>query len=360
MFKRLNGEVAFDQWELNQLLTNDSMVAGDRVRFVSANGETGITYAREADGKIVADVPNELLRVAMPITVQLGDGASWKCEHKTTFAVNPAKMPGGYECTDNTWRPDPNAHTCTGGGVTSWDELEGKPFGEEECELYNEVFQGDHTFNGTGTVINKPDADKLDKALECGVVTVYFDGEKHENVPVTVGSYGDIQIGNRYVTSGNESHNTGEPFVFYIEEPNCTVHFLDVEPHSVRVVFTTTHTLDPKFLPDSVKGGGALPVINKNSIDVDTAIEYAKQMKVFNLYTNEVTWNELIQRTARMYSIMRIDGYGVSYSDEDPCCGYSEACALGMFSGGEVIAVFNITKTQHDEIRDALAALAGA
>lgn len=269
MFQIQGGKKAFDQWDLNQKVTNESMLAGDRVRFCSNNGETGITYARDDGGTIVADVPNELLRVAKTILVQLGSGAYWKCEHKTTFKVNPAQMPEGYECTDNTYTPDP--HSCSG-GVTSWVDLEDKPFYEETVKTvlleeqtvttaacasdgyrYFRLDYGDGDEPVIDLVVGKEYIVKFD-GVEYRCIAQVFDSESNYigNIAKIDGAASDDNIVDnglpfcieRRITSqrndfniyaGPDNNYTGEDITFSIY---------------LAEVSTSIHPLDPKFLPE--------------------------------------------------------------------------------------------------------------
>lgn len=245
MFKILDGRSAFDQWDLGQKLTNDAMVAGDRVRFASSNGETGITYARDDGGTIVADVPNELLKTANPIVVQLGGGASWQCEHKTTFAVNPAEMPEGYECTDNTYTPDPNA--CSGSGVTSWNDLEDRPFGEEMTET---LF-----FEGSNLTEQYNDVSGEDYPEGGTAIRVYCTGSSFGSfVTDTVWELNDDGY---YITVDNDAANLHMTVGVNIPG-SYSVGFADGSARidgTLRVVTlaTTIHPMAEKFLPDKLQ-----------------------------------------------------------------------------------------------------------
>lgn len=260
MFQIQGGKKAFDQWDLNQKVTNESMVAGDRVRFCSNNGETGITYARDDGGTIVADVPNELLRVAKTILVQLGSGAYWKCEHKTTFKVNPAQMPEGYECTNNTYTPDP--HSCSG-GVTSWVDLEDKPFYEETVENVL-IEEQTVTTDGAGsegwkwyTIDPAPSDLVLGKEY-----VVRFDGVKYHTFSFYDEWFG-VCIGNPVRTGSNGAVDNGLPCtIMHQKNGSWNRWIIAVGPDDnwsggeitfsiyLAEVSTSIHPLDPKFLPE--------------------------------------------------------------------------------------------------------------
>lgn len=122
MFTIYGGKTEFNQWDQGQRVTNPRMVVGDRAVFRNASGETHPMIAYNYNGVVVADVPNDLLRVAMPILVDLCETA----EYRTSFQVIAQDKPDGYEEIDNT----PCIPKETSGGVSSWNDLTDKPFGE--------------------------------------------------------------------------------------------------------------------------------------------------------------------------------------------------------------------------------------
>lgn len=331
MFKILDGRSAFDQWDLGQKVTNDAMVAGDRVRFASSNGETGITYARDDGGTIVADVPNELLKTANPIVVQLGGGASWQCEHKTTFAVNPAEMPEGYECTDNTYTPDPNA--CSGSGVTSWNDLEDRPFGEEVTE--RTLFDGDiylHYDDVTGVYgISRSNVDLVELTqgmvltIEGTISDYYGSNEEASNAEsistsVTVDAYGEAKI-------KTENHGT---ILFERTTGGYSAYIGgEIDDKHLKFKVTTdavvTYPIDEKFLQESVKGGaGTTVAVISADTDTERLVELAKSCAPAFMYTEtdytpnaedtSCNWQTL-QQVIRYHAYRNTDECGDVWAD---------------------------------------------
>ena len=292
MFQIQGGKKAFDQWDLNQKVTNESMVAGDRVRFCSNNGETGITYARDDGGTIVADVPNELLRVAKTILVQLGSGAYWKCEHKTTFKVNPAQMPEGYECTNNTYTPEPVS------GVTSWDELEGKPEIPEHTweslpdKPFGEIVEViDHThdlpeilfYDAVGCGWGKISDLTPTKEQLVGATATYYESGKYEYeskistdfISDTADYLVNYEI---FVAYGNSVLVEGRTYTVtpgtYVKYDNMTRNGLYV---AKIVLNPTIHPIDEKFLP-----GYDLDVTVKFAYDEGMLVTQLLETRAFN------------------------------------------------------------------------------
>lgn len=135
MFKIYGGATEFKQWELDQMVTNPCMKAGDEVVFRNASGETYVTKVFEQNGEVVADVPNYLLQKALNILVDLEQGADKHDDCRTTFSVVAQDKPDGYECKHNL----PDRPVKTAGGVSSWNDLADKPFYKKQvlCEIFN-------------------------------------------------------------------------------------------------------------------------------------------------------------------------------------------------------------------------------
>lgn len=113
MFKIYGGDTEFKQWELDKLVTNSCMRAGDEVVFRNSHGETYVVRAFAKDGSVYADVPNYLLRTAGNILVDLGQGNERHTECRTTFTVTAAAKPEDYKCDCNT----PERYSSNGGDV---------------------------------------------------------------------------------------------------------------------------------------------------------------------------------------------------------------------------------------------------
>lgn len=97
MFTIYGGNTEFNQWDLEQRVVDPSMVAGDKVVFLTSSGMTFHMTAHFYMGNIVADVPNKLLTVATPIVAYI-------CGHPETMTSIPVlaqEKPEGYVCVDN-------------------------------------------------------------------------------------------------------------------------------------------------------------------------------------------------------------------------------------------------------------------
>ena len=110
MFTIYGGKAAFDQWDKGQRVENPEMAAGDKVIFLNGCGETHPMKAYTYEGSVVCDVPNDLLRMARPILVDLCGSR----EHTTRLMVMPREKPDDYVYEDNT----------QGGDGVDYEEIE--------------------------------------------------------------------------------------------------------------------------------------------------------------------------------------------------------------------------------------------
>lgn len=98
MFTIYGGKAAFDQWDKGQRVENPEMAAGDKVIFLNGCGETHPMKAYTYEDSVVCDVPNDLLRMARPILVDLCGSR----EHTTRLMVTAREKPDDYVYEDNT------------------------------------------------------------------------------------------------------------------------------------------------------------------------------------------------------------------------------------------------------------------
>lgn len=154
MFTIYGGKTEFNQWEKDHRVVNPNMSDCEQVAFRMSNGRTGVSRAYEHEGQMVADVPNHLLKYSGNMMVELGQGKNLRIEETTYFPVTKTEKPEEYEETENRNLKKKYIETVkqdlteaekeqarenlgingTGGGATSWDDLEGKPFGDETPE----------------------------------------------------------------------------------------------------------------------------------------------------------------------------------------------------------------------------------
>lgn len=112
MFTIYGGKAAFDQWDKGQRVENPEMAAGDKVIFLNGCGETHPMKAYTHEGSVVCDVPNDLLRMARPILVDLCGSR----EHTTRLLVTPREKPDDYVYEDNTMYPQESTGGASGAG----------------------------------------------------------------------------------------------------------------------------------------------------------------------------------------------------------------------------------------------------
>lgn len=143
MFEVYGGGKEFNQWSLDQKVVNSCMEVGDQVVFRTGYGKIGVTYARADIDGIVADVPNELLKYAGNMMVELGQGNDKHDDCRTLLTVLEQEMPEDYVCVENkviskhyveTVKQDlteaEKAQARRNIDVGSWNDLTDKPFGE--------------------------------------------------------------------------------------------------------------------------------------------------------------------------------------------------------------------------------------
>lgn len=250
MFEIYGGGTELKQWELNKTVTNPCMKEGDDVVFRNAHGQTYVVKAFEEGGVIQADVPNYLLQKSGNILVDLEQGLEHHTECRTTFAVVAQDKPENYDCQCNV----PDRPVKAVGGVSSWNDLTDKPFGEETVE--EAIFENvslTWDSNEGGYVAFDP---SKSVSLSAGdSIRVVIDGVVYNTVLTDDNSAGILLGGNAGLWELGE--NTGEPFLFAVEAdvPGIVVSGAEGETHVVSVYTMAFSTIDEKFLPESVRCG---------------------------------------------------------------------------------------------------------
>lgn len=137
MFEIYGGAKHFNQWDVDQKVTNDCMVAGDQVVFCNATGMTIPMYAYNDGGTVVVDVPNKMLMCGANMLLQLGQGVDAHFECRTIIDVIPREKPEDYVFVDNVPLPVPPCVGGSGGGAAE----------VKTCTVHLEAKEGVH-FNG--------------------------------------------------------------------------------------------------------------------------------------------------------------------------------------------------------------------
>lgn len=101
MFTIYGGKTEFEQWDLDQLVSNPCMKEGNEVVFKNSHGETYVTKAFKRGGEVLADVPNYLLQKHGNILVTLEQGADRHTECETIITVRAKDKPEDYKCSGN-------------------------------------------------------------------------------------------------------------------------------------------------------------------------------------------------------------------------------------------------------------------
>ena len=111
MFTIYGGNTEFNQWELNQKVTEPGLSVGDKVVFVNSNGFCYPMKAYMYGSEVVVDAPNALLTMTSPIVVYING----KYETRTSISVVAQERPKDYVFVDNAkWDSNgavPSKHT---------------------------------------------------------------------------------------------------------------------------------------------------------------------------------------------------------------------------------------------------------
>lgn len=104
MFTIYGGATEFNQWGMNQRVSAPGLLAGDKVIFQNSSGMTYPMKAYTHNGVVVADVPNIILTMALPVVVYINDHCH---ETRTRFNVVAQNRPDDYVFVDNDdWPSD--------------------------------------------------------------------------------------------------------------------------------------------------------------------------------------------------------------------------------------------------------------
>lgn len=286
MFNIYGGATEFKQWELDKFVTNPCMKEGDEVVFRNSHGETYVVKAFAQNGEILADVPNYLLRTADNILVDLGQGLERHTECRTTFTVVAQDKPEGYECKYNV----PDRPEKISGGVSSWNDLTDKPFGETttvkevlaECQP---VYAGDGMYQAA--LASAPDVVVGEKYI------VTYNGVDYPCEAVdgsALNMPGLAAMGDVGGATGGTS--TGEPFVVLVGSDGDGESGLIAAPMdgsttltiSIRQEVTEVTTIDPKFLPSGI---GAGTVIKLKHTDSGITCDDYTAAEVYEMLSND-------------------------------------------------------------------------
>lgn len=175
-----------------------------------------MTAHREEDGKIVADIPNILLKSFGTLTVEchLIDENGYRISERASFYISKREMPADY-----AYEETPILTLGKGGGVSSWNDLTDKPFYKEQSEkvvLEEQTVVTEAGFDHAIGVLVPNEAEIFDGET----YEVVFNGEKYICVAKTLpeGLNKIVAVGNAGLSAGYVSsvgvEDTGEPFCF--------------------------------------------------------------------------------------------------------------------------------------------------
>lgn len=212
MFEIYGGAKTLKQWSKNEKLIVNELPLGSEVHFYNdPNKEdpllTKVYDMTDESGKTirVCNIPNILLMEVNKIKAWVpekikglyGKMHTISIAREKYITVEPAEKPADY-----VYEETELDYCCPGGGVTSWDELEGKPFGiVNELALSLTVVNGDAYAEGVSFCF-----------IEDEAYTFVYEGVEY--VPTcTVLDAETIAYGN-LTLMGFDAADTGEPFCF--------------------------------------------------------------------------------------------------------------------------------------------------
>lgn len=160
-----------------------------------------------------------------------------------------------------------------GGGVSSWNDLTDKPFGEGKKEIQ---IIPEQTVSGANT--DHARLTNYDSPRVGTTYAVYFDGVRYECVGFNDGGY-------RTVGAPDGDYSKYPFSVYYDAGVYCSC--ADDNEHTISVsrVDTTLIQIDPKFIPDPVVSWGSLtakPVYKDKEIKEITWDGNTEGLTVFN------------------------------------------------------------------------------
>ena len=100
--KMVTGKDSFYQWDTNQYLEAEGLAENQEVHFCRKHDTVALVCrVRKADGKLIVDVPNELLQTGEPITAYVftRDETGNRTCHAQSFNVLPRVKPADYVYT---------------------------------------------------------------------------------------------------------------------------------------------------------------------------------------------------------------------------------------------------------------------
>ena len=101
--KTVTGKESFYQWDTDQSLETEGVEENQEVHFCHKNEDTValVCRVRKADGKLIVDVPNELLQTSETITAYVFtmDETGNRTRHSQSFHVLPRVKPADYVYT---------------------------------------------------------------------------------------------------------------------------------------------------------------------------------------------------------------------------------------------------------------------
>ncbi len=267
MLKIADGRKHFWQWDLNQkFLVEYENVC--HVHFEDPDGDVALTVETyDLDGKKVADVPNILLQKPQTIHAYVYRCEGDECTIKHTyFNVYERQRPADYVYTETEvqrWETleeriaalEQGGSDGAGGsgGVSSWNDLTDKPFGETQLEV--ELIPEGGLTNVDGQWAASP---APIMPIDGQTYTVTYNG-----IAYTTTAYTPEMLGGNILVLGNAGaaglpgfEDTGEPFICtfrvgdYAEPSEMMFMPMDGASEvdvSIKGVHTVIEKLDGRF-----------------------------------------------------------------------------------------------------------------
>ncbi len=274
------GERTIDfSMSLSTSLGNFSLTGCNLVRFDGVEYEVSpYAYAAEMlygnpalrkTGLLYIDMPFVLADVsAVAVTLQVSEPGTHTISayKRESVLLDEKYIPDTIARTSDVYNKiEVDEKIANAGGVTSWNDLEDKPFGEEEdyVEIWSELVFDIHETN----ILSAPST-PLTEGDRCRYI---YDGVVYETQITRVASDGGKHYlligGNPHIRQGNLPDN-GQPVVFWYYSLNKT-YFVDgnalfgTHTFSAEKLAVVARTIDEKYIPNTIARVSDIPTLEE-------------------------------------------------------------------------------------------------
>lgn len=362
MFKIFNGREAFYQWDLNQkLIVNDNTI--NEVHFCNRTDDCSLVCeVYEADGLRLVDVPNILLQDTFAVKVYA------VCEDYTklcaTYKVLARTKPADYVYTETevkTWEAlekkieegitdekieevvtDYLAANPPKAGVTSWNELEDKPFGEVERAYPLDMLSSDYVYISYDDGYGEFNAASIKDLVVGEYYIVYFEGVEYccqckevkwKEEGATITQYITVKyLGNAAITGEYCTDYTGEPFLIEHQTSTAPVG------NNISHIYTEDYYYGYETCIDIYSTYFEPDILPLSEVYIPSTIARTSQIpKKVSQLTNDagyLTEHQSLEGYALKTDIPTLDGYATEQYVDEAIAGIDTSGSGGSGDGG--------------------------